>query len=154
MVGHIKAPSFKWILPNIFVHKRINKLSILKSCIYGSQEASIVWFLGGCHICMTVSTNEGRIWVWVYFRKFGLCSCKIPCRKSKLDGLSPMTCDWLLDFSERYYSHIFKLTNVKSSRNKIRYYNALVHNGMKEKPLVSYNPDLYNIMQHTHTVGR
>ena len=29
-----------------------------------------------------------------------------------------------------------------------------MHDGVKEKPPVSYNPDLYNIIQHAHTVER
>ena len=32
------------------------------------------------------------------------------------------------------------------------YYN--VHDGVKEKPLVSYNPDLYNVIQHALMVDR
>ena len=51
-------------------------------------------------------------------------------------------------------SFLQTLTNVKSSPNKIRYYNALVYDGVKENQLVSYNPDSYNIMQHVRTVDR
>ena len=51
-------------------------------------------------------------------------------------------------------SFLQTLTNVKSSPNKIRYYNALVYDGVKENQLVSYNRDSYNIMQHARTVDR
>ena len=52
-----------------------------------------------------------------------------------------------------YHGDIIGLTNLKQSPNKVKYYNALVHDGVKEKPLVCYNPDLYNLMQQAHTVG-
>ena len=53
-----------------------------------------------------------------------------------------------------YHGYIIRLTNLKQSPNKIRYYNALVHDGVKENSLVCYNPDLYNLMQQAHTVDR
>ena len=46
-----------------------------------------------------------------------------------------VTFDELLVFSGSYHGHIIKLTNVKSSPNKRRYHNALVHDGMKENHL-------------------
>ena len=46
------------------------------------------------------------------------------------------------------------MTNLKQPRNKIKYYNAFVHDGVKGKPLACYNPDLYNLMQQAHTVDR
>ena len=53
-----------------------------------------------------------------------------------------------------YHGYIIRLTNLKQSSYKIKYYNALVHDGVKEKPLVCYNSDLYNLTQQAHTVDR
>ena len=62
---------------------------------------------------------------------------------------------WVIFFTdEGYHGYIIRLTNLKQSPNKIKYYNALVYDGVKEKPLVCYNPDLYNLMQQAHTVDR
>ena len=66
---------------------------------------------------MAVSTNEGRDLNISFLQTLGLWSWKILCRKRKLDGLTPVTCGWLLVFSESYLNNIIKLTNVKSSPN-------------------------------------
>ena len=86
------------MLPNIFVHKRINNLSFLKSCIYGSQEGSIVRFLGDVRYVWLSQQTKVEFEYEFTPEILGLCSCKIPCRKSKVDGLSSMACDWLLGF--------------------------------------------------------
>ena len=62
---------------------------------------------------------------------------------------------WVIFFTDQYYhGYIIWLTNLKQSPNKIKYYNTLVYDGVKEKPLVCYNPDLYNLMQQAHTFDR
>ena len=62
---------------------------------------------------------------------------------------------WVIFFTdEGYHGYIIRLTNLKQSPNKIKYYNALVYDGVKEKRLVCYNPDLYNLMQQAHTFDR
>ena len=53
-----------------------------------------------------------------------------------------------------YHGYIIRLTNLKQPPNEIKYYNALVQDGVKEKPRVCYNPDLYNLIQQAHTVDK
>ena len=48
----------------------------------------------------------------------------------------------------------YQIDQLETISTKIKYYNALVHDGVKEKPFVCYNPDLYNLMQQAHTVDR
>lgn len=46
-----------------------------------------------------------------------------------------------------YHGYIIKLTDVKMSPSKVKYFNAIMHNGEEEKSLVSYNPQLHQTME-------
>jgi len=48
---------------------------------------------------------------------------------------------------EEYHGYILRLTNVKTSPNKVRYFNAIMHDGANERTLVSYKPELHNTME-------
>lgn len=46
-----------------------------------------------------------------------------------------------------YHAFVLKLTNVKSSPSKKKYFNALLHDGEAEKSVVSYNPLLFDVIE-------
>lgn len=53
-----------------------------------------------------------------------------------------------------YHGYVVKVSNVKCSPNKVKYFNALMHDGEKETPIVSYNTTLHSIYETAHTTDK
>ena len=49
---------------------------------------------------------------------------------------------------------MLKLTNVASSPSKRKYFRATLHNGDAEKTVISYNPNLHNIMENAQLADK
>ena len=54
----------------------------------------------------------------------------------------------LLSFlGPEYHGYVVKLTDVKMSPGKVKYFNAVMHNGHDELNIVSYNERLHGTME-------
>ena len=51
----------------------------------------------------------------------------------------------LLDLE--YHAFVLKVTNVKCSPSKKKYFNALLHDENEEKSIISYNPSLHDVIK-------
>jgi len=53
----------------------------------------------------------------------------------------------LFFLADEYHGYIIKLTNVKQSPSKVKYFNAILNNGQEDMSLISYNTQLYQTME-------